>query len=292
MRRIARWGGLGLWLWGMEAEAWGASGFVWLEEGQVVGNVSLRRAASPGGWMVGNVVVHPDRRGRGIGRALMEATVDAVATWGGDWVGLEVHEDNIIALGLYQRMGFEPVGSMLELIRPAGLPWPRTHPAPLHLRRARVVDRNALYRLAQEGLSRPHREVLELRHSAYRVDWEARLAAWLEGGWENWWVAEEGGRISGALRVGSRWPARWHQVEVLVRPEHLDDLGPRLAEAAMAVLSRRRPWETMTVLPGLREALEPAFAAAGFQRARRLVQMRLLLGHCVRVIGSLDRQSR
>lgn len=278
MRRITRWGGIGLWLWGVEARTWGAPGFVWLEGGRVMGNVSMRRTASPGGWMIGNVAVHPDCQGRGIGQALVEAAIETAVERGGTWVGLEVREKNDVARHLYERMGFEPVGTSLELARPAGLPWASPAPTPISLRRARANDSNALHRLAQEGLSRFHREVLEIRPSAYRTDWEAKLTGWLEGCREDWWVTEERGRIVGGLRASSRRPARWHEIEVLVRQRRLNDLGPRLAAAGLAVLSRRQPWETITVLPGPRESLESTFVAAGFRRARRLVQMRLTLG--------------
>ncbi len=285
MRRIARWGGFSLWLWGTESGAWAAPGFVWLERGRVVGNISLRRAAFPGGWMVGNVAVHPEWRGRGIGWALTEAAVEAATERGASWIGLEVRADNDVARALYERMGFKAVGTMLELARPSGLPWPQSDPAPVNLRRARTADSGALYRLAQEGLSRLHREVVEVRSSAYRAGLEVRLAARLEGCQEDWWLAQDEGRTVGALRLSSRWSARWHQVEVLTLRERLDDLGPRLVAAGLAVLSHRRPWETTTALPGPREALEPAFAAAGFRRARHLVQMRLSLGQQVRIVG-------
>jgi GNAT superfamily N-acetyltransferase len=286
MQRAARWGGLGLWLWGTETALLGAPGFVWLEEGRrVMGNVSLRRAASPGGWIIGNVAVHPNWQGHGIGRALVDTAVEMAAARGGSWIGLEVQETNTVARHLYGRMGFEPVGTMLELIRPAGLSWPRIEPVTLPLRRARSADSGTLYRLAQEGLSRPHREVLEVRPSLYRAGWEARLDGWLAGYREDWWAVAEEERVVGALRLNSLWPGRWHRLEVLVCQERLDDLGPRLAATGLAALSHRRPWEATTALPGPREALEPAFVAAGFRRLRHLIQMRLILRQRVRVVG-------
>ncbi|MGD1995137.1 MAG: GNAT family N-acetyltransferase [Anaerolineae bacterium] len=277
MRRMARWGWVGLSLWGAEARFLRAPGFVWLEDGEVVGNVSLRRAAYAGGWMIGNVVVHPDWQGQGIGRTLTEAAVEAAGERGGAWVGLEVREDNAVARGLYERMGFEAVGSSVELGRPAGAPWLQVQ-SPISLRRAGAADGRVLYQLAQAGLSRPHREVLEIRRSVYRAGWEARLAALLEGCRANWWVRQEGGRIVGALRVSSRWPDCWHEVEILVRDEQLGRLGSRLAEAALAYLAQRRSWEATTTLPGPREALEAVFTEAGFRRIRRLLQMRMILG--------------
>lgn len=283
MRRMARWGGLGLWLWGIQSTAIGALGFVWVEDGEVVGNVSLRRSSSPGGWMVGNVAVRPDWRGQGIGRALTEAAVSTARERGASWVGLEVREDNDVARGLYERMGFTPVGSLLELARPEGRSWPSMEAPPISLRRARAGESRTLYRLAQVGLESSHRKVLEIRRSAYRAGWEVRLAAWLEGCRENWWVLEEDGRLVGALHIVSRWPMDWHSIEVLVEQEQLDDLGPSLAQAGLATLSQRRPWESTTSLPGPREALEPVFSDVGFRRVRRLLQMRLILGRQIEI---------
>jgi ribosomal protein S18 acetylase RimI-like enzyme len=283
MRRVARWGGLGLWLAGVESRALGAPGFVWIEDGEVVGNLSLRRAAFPGGWMIGNVAVAPPWQGRGIGRTLMEAAVDVARERGGTWIGLEVREDNAIARGLYEHMGFETVGTMVEVLRPAGRSWPTASVPPAELRRARASESRSLYQLARKGLTRPHREVLEVRRATYRAGWEATIAAFLEGVRESWQIAQRGDEGVGGVRVSTRWLSRWHRVEVVVEPDRLDDLGPRLVAAAVDELAGRRPWEATALLPGPQEALEPAFAAAGFRRLRRLAQMRLSLGRRIEV---------
>lgn len=279
MRRIARWGALGTLLWASELEQ-SMSGFVWLADGRVVGNVSFRQSAIAGGWLIGNVVVHPQWRGRSVGRALMEAALDEIARRGGAWVGLEVREDNPVAVHLYERLGFEVVGSSLEMLRPAGEAWqPSDAPLPT-LRRARAADGDALYSLACEGLSRPHQEVLEIRRSLYRAGWEASFSAWLEGRTERWWVTE-GPPPEGALRITSYHSGRWHEVEVLVRPQRMDDLGSALVEATLTRLPRRARGEIVTVLPGARMRLEPYFARVGFRPLRRLIQMRKSLGRTV-----------
>ncbi len=275
MRHLARWGALGFWLLGRDMPSIG--GFVWLEDGQVVGNVSLRRAAYPGGWMIGNVAVDPAWQRQGIGRALMETALDAVDRFGGRWVGLEVRDDRPAPMAMYESLGFAAVGTLVELSRPAGRPRLSARPA-AQLRPARATDAPSLYELATTGLESVQQELLEMRPSQYRADWEARLSSWLEGSRLDWWVATEGERPVAALHLTSRRPARWHEVEVLVRPDLLQEWGPRLVEASLAHLARRQPWETTTTLPGWREELEPYFAAAGFQRTRRLVQMRRILG--------------
>jgi hypothetical protein len=213
----------------------------------------------------------------------MEAAVDAVQERGGTWIGLEVREDNAVARGLYEHMGFKTVGTMVETLRPEGQPWPALDISPAQSRRARASDSRTLYRLAQDGLARDHREVLEVRRSTYRAGWEARIGALLEGVRESWQIAGRGDEVLGGVRVTTRWLSRWHQVEVVARQDRMEDLGPRLVAAAVDELARRRPWEATALLPGPREALEPFFARAGFRRLRRLAQMRLTLGRRIEV---------
>lgn len=281
MQRMARWGALGLLIWGMDLDQ-ESPGFVWMEDGRVVGNVSFRRAAAAGGWMIGNVAVHPRWQGRSIGRALVEAALEEIAARGGVWVGLEVRADNVAARRLYERLGFEPVGESLELARSEGLPWPGVAgPQPLPMQRASAAESHALYLLARNGLSRTHQEVLEIRPSAYQTGWEARIFAWLEGRSENWWVLKDEQDLSGALRLTSYRPGRWHEVEVLIRPPRMDDLGGPLVATALGFLARRPAWETVTSLPGMRMRLEAFFADAGFRPLRRLLQMRRMLGTSV-----------
>ncbi|MGQ9709271.1 MAG: GNAT family N-acetyltransferase [Anaerolineae bacterium] len=281
MQRMARWGALGLLIWGMDLDQ-ESPGFVWVEDGRVVGNVSFRRAAAAGGWIIGNVAVHPRWQGRSIGRALVEAALEEIAARGGVWVGLEVRADNVAARRLYERLGFEPVGESLELVRSEGLPWPTVAgPRPLPMQRASAAESHALYLLSRDGLSRTHQEVLEIRLSAYRTGWEARISAWLEGRSENWWVLKDEQDLSGALRLTSYRPGRWHEVEVLIRPPRMDDLGGPLVATALGFLARRPAWETVTSLPGVRMRLEAFFADAGFRPLRRLLQMRRMLGTSV-----------
>lgn len=52
--------------------------------------------------------VHPDARGSGLGRRLLEALEVEAHARDAEVLGLEVRVDNRVALGLYRRMGFRP----------------------------------------------------------------------------------------------------------------------------------------------------------------------------------------
>ena len=54
--------------------------------------------------------VVPDRRGQGIGRALMNAAIDAARGKGADYMDLGTSEDDVAARALYESLGFSNRG--------------------------------------------------------------------------------------------------------------------------------------------------------------------------------------
>ena len=66
---------------------------------------------------VNNLASHPDHRGRGVGRALMEAAVDEGMMRGAVFVLLEVRASNEVAQSLYRKMGFAFVGRRRDYYR-------------------------------------------------------------------------------------------------------------------------------------------------------------------------------
>lgn len=53
-----------------------------------------------------DVVVHPERRGRGIGRAFCQAALSWASSCGATTLHLQVLESNLVARALYAQMGF------------------------------------------------------------------------------------------------------------------------------------------------------------------------------------------
>lgn len=64
------------------------------------------------------IAVHPDHRGKGIGRMLMERFIAAASARGMDRLFLEMREGNP-ADRLYRALGFEPVGRRKQYYRAA-----------------------------------------------------------------------------------------------------------------------------------------------------------------------------
>ncbi len=91
-------------------------GFVWLEEGKVVGNVTVQKADTMGNrWQIANVAVAPAYRGRGISHILMTKALEYITESGGEWAVLQVYAKNAIARHLYEQLDFEEVGGSVDL---------------------------------------------------------------------------------------------------------------------------------------------------------------------------------
>lgn len=84
------------------------SGYVWEQDGQVIGNVSLIPFRRRGEriYLIANVAVHPDHRRRGIARALTERAMVHARQRGASALWLHVRADNPGAIALYQKLGF------------------------------------------------------------------------------------------------------------------------------------------------------------------------------------------
>jgi ribosomal protein S18 acetylase RimI-like enzyme len=84
------------------------TGYVWEEDGRLVGNASLVPFRQKGRrlYLIANVAVHPDFRRRGIARALTERTLKHAAERKVRSIWLHVRDDNAGAIKLYASLGF------------------------------------------------------------------------------------------------------------------------------------------------------------------------------------------
>lgn len=87
----------------------GRPGFLVADEGGEVRGYVVADTERPYEAVVGHVkdiAVHPDHRGRGIGRRLLERALVVLASEGAVRVKLEVRASNDRAIALYERYGF------------------------------------------------------------------------------------------------------------------------------------------------------------------------------------------
>ena len=87
------------------------SGYIWEENGELIGNVSLipYRHARKKYYLIANVAVRTEFRNRGIGRALTQAAIQHTKKHRADETWLHVRDDNPGAIGLYRSLGFVDV---------------------------------------------------------------------------------------------------------------------------------------------------------------------------------------
>ena len=103
-------------------------GYVWIEDGRLAGNVSIYPASLPPdaqrAWIIANVAVHPDFRGRGIARRLMLDSLESVRARSGRAaeVILQVEAQNHAARHLYETLGFRDEGQFTLWRRAASRP--------------------------------------------------------------------------------------------------------------------------------------------------------------------------
>ena len=86
-------------------------GYVWEQDGRIVGNASLIPFRDKGKriFLIANVATHPDYRRRGIGRALTERVMKQARDKKTSAIWLHVRDDNPGAIKLYQDLGFQEI---------------------------------------------------------------------------------------------------------------------------------------------------------------------------------------
>ncbi len=182
-------------------------GFVWVEDGRIVGNVTLSRDAPQRRvWTVTSVAVHPNYRRRGIARALMLACLAAIAERGGGSVTLQVSRANKAAYDLYLDLGFHFVDGMVTARRrgAAAIPLPLAGQA----RRVAPGDGQKIYELVKSARALLPDHISPLRAADYQQTALRRLADRLGDLWfqeQRFWLAvEDGDRFLAAARVHLR----------------------------------------------------------------------------------------
>ncbi len=271
MRALSRAGPL-LWLLGgaLPGPMW-SLGFVWVDGGRVVGNISTQRsAAGAHDWLIANVAVHPDFRRRGIARGLTEAALDLARRQRGRAALLQVNDDNAAALSLYTHLGFLRYGSRTEWARHGGAVPPHEPSPGLEIRPRRASHWPEEFNLARlvypEGLdwTRP------LQAGQFRPAWWTTLGRLLAGQGEERWVALAGGRLVGSLIMASNLGDSDH-FTLLLHPNWRERVARPLLVRGLRRIGNR-PWPVR--IDHLPHAETETLRDLGFSAGRTLIWMR------------------
>ena len=254
-------------------------GFVWEENGRIVGNATLIRTKMRDRYLVVNVSVHPDFRRRGIARRLMEAILEQVQGEGGRFALLQVVKDNLPAVDLYKSLGFQVLGSVtswyssVSRVRPIpAAVEERPLPSIQELKRA---EWQAAYQLDQRCL-RPELNWPEpLPLDAYKMGWWRGFSNMMNGRQRETWVTHNAqNQLTSLAQILSEW-GRLHTVHLRIDP----GWWGKLERPLLAKVTRRLKYlgQRNVRLDHIdnHEEMNELLQAANFNPKRTLTHMRL-----------------
>jgi ribosomal protein S18 acetylase RimI-like enzyme len=253
------------------------SGHVWVENGQVIGNVTLQAIDQAGArWRISNVAVLPQHRRRGIARALMLASLREVAQRQGSWTVLQVRSDNPAAHDLYLSLGFEDVARDAVFRLPA---------PPLHvaepaapLEPLRTLTGSEMMELARASRSTLAQWAEPVRASDYQVGLSRLAGEWvgrLTGVYNvERWAAWDHRQLMGAVETRAGLTSHFFTLRFAVRPPARGRLERALVAQGLRSLARAGGSPVIVQHDGHHEEGVAALTEAGFRVQRDLITMR------------------
>ncbi len=259
-------------------------GFVWVEGGRIVGNVSLLTTRRPDRYLIVNVAVHPDYRRRGIARALMQAVIATVKAHHGRVILLQVEHDNEPALNLYRQLGFAVIGDVsswkASYSRLRQLPVPVSDHGPdrigvFTLRPLRGDEWRLAYITDQDGMHPDLDWPQPIEPDTYRRSiWRSFLSMLQARQQETWAVVDaDGSRLLGLGVIRSEWGSA-HQIRLRVSPAMVGQLERPLLAKLIRRLAYQASRNVRIEHPAADELTSSLLQEAGFRVTRTLTVMR------------------
>jgi GNAT superfamily N-acetyltransferase len=250
------------------------TGFVWEENGRIIGNASLIPFRDTGKriYLIANIAAHPDHRRRGIARALTQRAMQhgwekkASALW------LHVRADNPGAIRLYSELGFREIARRTTWVaRPdPAQDEPETGP--------QIVTRHPLYWPKQrEWLRRLNPDILNWYHpiniNSLRPGLLNLLYQMFVDMHIKQWVAVQEDKLLATLAWSYQGRS---EALIAATPPNQEDSGPSIKALTQLLFHARRTLSGHSRLsleyPG--GEMTEAFTSAGFTERRTLLWMR------------------
>ncbi len=257
-------------------------GYVWVEDGRIVGNVTLLASRLPHRYLVANVAVDAAYRRRGIAHGLMEVVHAQTTRRGGSEIRLQVEKENHAAKSLYRAFGYKELGSVTNW-RLAGR---SPYQAPLDIAAdGRLADVRELPRsrwrdayLLDQMTSQADLEWPDpLPRDAYRQSLLQRVTDFLSGKHaENWAIMDPSRQLLGIGVITSDW-GRAHQLRVRVHPHWRGELETALAQKLVQRVHYLPRRSVRLLHDDGDEVMNEFLPKLQFQKERVLTQMVLTL---------------
>jgi ribosomal protein S18 acetylase RimI-like enzyme len=255
-------------------------GFVWVEDGRVVGNATLTADLARGNrYYISNVAVQPEYRRRGIARALMQASLEHIRRHQAQRVLLNVRPHNAGALQLYTNLGFKTLEMRGEW-RLAALPLRLPAIQITALRPLRWSDARAVSELVC-ATTPANVQPYHPRTRVFELTWDGRLferiGDFLIGQTTRRWVLERDGRLAALLRVRGRNLALPHQLAIEAHPNVRGHVENELIAVACQELAQFPAREIRAAATSAYPELVTALEHHGFRFMNGMTLMELEL---------------
>jgi len=252
------------------------TGYVWEENGRIVGNASLIPFRHNGKriYLIANIAVHPDQRRRGIARILTQRAMQygwnkkATALW------LHVRDDNPGAIHLYQELGFDEITRRTTWKADSNLPAMESRSD------IQIVGRHSSYwPLQEEWLRRIHPDVLSWYQNFNISSLRPGLMNWLYMLFVDinikQWAAVHGDKLLATLS----WTpnnGRSDSLYAATGPASGEVETPASEALSQLLLHARHthPHQSKLMIEHPADEMRDAFIAAGFSERRTLLWMR------------------
>lgn len=218
------------------------TGFVWVEDGQIVGNVTLNPDEGRlDRYMITNVAVKPSYRRQGIARALMETVLGHLRSMHVKTAVLNVRPDNPGAIKLYQDLGFREIETRGEWIRRSSRVVPGTVWHPVAARALAESDAAAVSELMRAATPASVQKYHPMSNE-FAMAWEDRLAEsvadFMMGQTSRRWAFEKDGRLAAVLLLRAQYLPSPHRLRLQVHPDFRGSLEGDALAFALRQLSR------------------------------------------------------
>lgn len=254
-----------------------SQGYVWEENGRIVGNTTLLTTRLNGRYLIVNVAVHPDYRRQGIARLLMNAVTDHVRQRGGREILLQVDHNNSAALNLYADLGYTNLGAVTSWTAAAGRVHALENNGSSDVRELRSREWRQAYKLDCLALPPDLNWPEPIPDDAYRMGFWRRAANFANArSNETWVMTDNQQQLTGLASIWSEW-GRAHQLILRIDPKWAGELERPLLGKAL----RRIPYLPRRNVridhPTSDQLTGELLRQANFRSQRTLIHMRLNL---------------